>query len=239
MGRKRTNEKIRHYDFKGKTLIEKFCSVVKEGETTVSDIIGILSVFNAQYLSKAQSGFSAAEKEDVMDFYDFYMENFYDLTIDQMEDNWGDLPYILRLGGMFIDEENRDFLNSLIENITEKEKQEAKALAETLTQIRKDKLISVSTPSIQTQYTMYKTIPKDFFRKAKEELYRLCCVMIHERGAMTIRAFNDKTQMQEIFGIQTIPIGIWRPISKEEMINAHTLAPNGMRLAPEPGVEYT
>ena len=61
--------------------------------------------------------------------------------------------------------------------------------------------------------------------------------MIANLGAMTVRLI--KKQGTEIFGIRTLPIGVWSPISKEEMRKAHTTAPNGIELEPEDGVIYT
>lgn len=223
------------------SILEQFQMFLKE-TPAARDIVGFLSVQNARLLSHMVGGVENLPEEVVKEVYEFFlyfMDNFDDLTYEARLENWLDDALILRVG-MLIDEqlaemEDEQFLNSL----TDKQKAEAQTLADTIIEIRKNRHISFAAGSDMWVFDIPKTIRKDELNSYKKELYIMCAEIVDAFGAMTVRT-SEPGKNDEIFGIRVLyPFQVWSPISKKEMLDAHTLAPDGTRIAPEEGTVYT
>lgn len=235
------NIKIEKIDIPEKdTLLEKFSKYLKTHKKK-SDVIKFLSVMNAKYIGM-QNRFSEKDKQEIIDFAAYFEEFFYDILYEDMMENWGQDPYILRLANQLAYEEHLAERKEIIKNASEKVKKEAKTLADTLFAIRECRCFTTSYFSteegtVSGKMELPKTIRKDELNDAKEELYYVCILIIENKGSIVTRLL--KKDHAEVFGIRVLPIGVWSPISKEEMQAASLTTPNGIELEPEEGVVYT
>lgn len=228
-------------DTKKYSILEQFQLFLKE-TPTARDIVGFLSVQNARLLTHMVGGVENLPEEkakEVYEFFLYFMKNFNEITYEARFENWSDDALILRVGMIIDDEiakmEEEQFLNSL----TDKQKLEAQTLADTIMAIRKNRHISCITPEDMWSINIPKTIRRNELESYKRDLYIACAEIVEAFGAMTVR-LSEPEKNDEIFGIRVIyPFQVWSPISKEEMLDAHTLAPDGIRIAPEEGVVYT
>lgn len=223
------------------TILEQFRLFLDE-TPSVQDIVGFLAVQNARlipFLGNHGEKLTPEMADEVYEFYDYFMDNYDDLTIEARLSNWENDALILRVGAdleeFFMEQEEQAFLDSL----TDKQKQEAKTLADTIMAIRKDKLVTFNTMEESWQMYIPAVLSKTELNDCKYELYGCCAEVICEFGAITVRT-ADRNGRRSIFGIRVLaPYQVWSPISKEDMLDAHTLAPDGTRLAPEEGLTYT
>lgn len=220
------------------TILEKFHKYLKTHKKK-SDIIDFLSIMNARLLGqKSIPGPLAAE---IVEFAEYFDENFYDLMFDDMMDQWGQDPLILRLAGSIMHEqyciERKDFIESASDFI----KKEAQTLADTLFSIREERELAfvydLDDETIAGTYFLPKRIPKNELQDAKEELLYICTVIVGYAGAITVRL--TKKEHMEVFGVRVFPNHIWSPVGKEEMRKASLITPDGIELEPEEGVIYT
>ena len=222
------------------TLLEKFTKYL-ENHKKKSDVIKFLSVMNAKYIGM-QNRFSEQDKEEILAFAAYFDNNFYDIMYEDMMENWGQDPYILRLADQILYEKHLAERKEIIKNASEAVKKEAKTLADTLFNIREYRCFTTSYFSpeegaVSGQMELPKTIYKEELNDAKEELYYVCIQVVENRGSIVTRLI--KKDHAEVFGIRVLPFGVWSPISKEEMQEASLVTPNGIELEPEEGVIYT
>lgn len=220
------------------TILQQFEMFLKE-KPTVNDIIDFLSIQNALLIGETSFG-KMTEKRilEIYEFFVYFMENFDELTLEARMRNWPDDAYILRLGEeineQILEQEEKEFLDSL----TDKQRHEAQTLADTIMDIRKDRILTCRIMDDAWEFFIPRTLRKNELEVCKQELFLMCADIICNYGSVIVRTMDKNTN--EIFGIRVIhPIQVWSPISKEEMLDAHTLAPNGIRLAPEEGLIYT
>lgn len=239
MGKK--NLKFEKIDIPEKgTLLEKFTKYL-ESHKKKSDVIKFLSVINAKYIGM-RNQFSEKDKEEIIEFAAYFETYFYDLMYEDMMENWGQDPYILRLAEQMVLEGHLAERKEVIKNASEAVKKEAKTLADTLFNIREYRCFTTSYFSpeegaVSGQMELPKTIYKEELNDAKEELYYVCIQVVENRGSIVTRLV--KKDHAEVFGIRVLPFGVWSPISKEEMQTASLTTPNGIELEPEEGVVYT
>lgn len=239
MGKK--NLKFEKIDIPEKgTLLEKFTKYL-ESHKKKSDVIKFLSVMNAKYIGM-RNQFSEKDKEEIIEFAAYFETYFYDIMYEDMMENWGQDPYILRLAEQMVLEEHLVERKAVIKNASEAVKKEAKTLADTLFNIREYRCFTTSYFSpeqgtVSGQMELPKTIYKEELSDAKEELYYVCIQVVENRGSIVTRLI--KKDHAEVFGIRVLPFGVWSPISKEEMQTVSLTTPNGIELEPEEGVVYT
>ena len=221
------------------TILQQFEMFLEE-KPTVDDVIGFLSVQNALLIGETSFGELTEERIlEIYEFFVYFMENFDELTVEARMRNWPDDAYILRLGEEIFKQKEKEFLD----NLTDKQRHEVQTLADTIMNIRKDRILIFSIldetwKEHAWNFFIPKTLKKNELKECKQELFILCANVICNYGSIVIRTMDK--DVNEIFGIRVIhPIQVWSPISKEEMLDAHTLAPNGVRLAPEEGLVYT
>ena len=228
---------VKDIALKGKTILEQFQNFISE-HRKVSDIITFISIQNARFIGLSGTDKISEEKKmELHEFYDYFMENFDDLTFEARMENWGQEPYIFRLVESLMEEEERQLLENYVATLPICIKKEARTLCDTLFSIREHRVISYVTKEDRGTFEIPKTIYHSELKEARDTLYLICCYIVEELGVLTVRL--RKEDHDEIFGIRILPIGIWSPIGKEEMQKAHCTGPNGIVLEPEADVVYT
>ena len=202
------------------TLTESFKKFIEKDDST-ERILNFLSVQNSRYLAKSgiSEEFSKEEKEELYDFYSYFMENYGEQTQSARYNNWGNEAFIFRLAdSLYSDDcqrENIEFMKTVSKDVLK----EAKSLTEKIFSIRKDKHVSCCTDGDMWIFYIPKTISKKFLQTAKEETTVYFAKIIALTGTIVVRIFNDGTKPDQIFGI----IGTessWLPISKDKMKTA-------------------
>lgn len=202
----------------------------------MSDIISFLAVKNASLLCY-QGDIPVQVQDEILEFYDYFMENFDEITYQARMENWGMEPYIFRLAESIIAERELQEQARYVASLTEFERHEAETLCDTIFEIRKERRLTVSSEISSFWYDIPKTMPRDYLEEARGIILFACARAIKERGAVVVRTL-DKNKAK-VFGVRVLPNGMWSPISKEEMFEAATHTPTGIQLEPEEGVEYT
>lgn len=239
----RGNDRIKNFydriDPNKYTILAQFQLLLKE-EPTVSDIVDFLAVQNARLMALSTEPLSEDMASQILEFADYFFEYYDDLTYEARMDNWPNDAYILRLAASIMDEITKQKEQKLIESLTEAERHEAETLLDTIMDIRKNKTITcVTGGDFSYKFIIPATMRKDELQECREDFFSLCALMIKAGGSMIVRT-EDKHRKREIFGIRVLDfLHIWSPISKEELFDAHTLAPDGNRLSPEEGLVYT
>ena len=80
------------------TLVQEFKKTMQNGYS-VKKIIQFLSGCNARLIALTGTNhvFSTEEKEQLYDFYDYFMEKYGEKTYSARMENWGQEPFIFRL----------------------------------------------------------------------------------------------------------------------------------------------
>lgn len=221
---------------KGNTIIEEFENYMKDHHK-VSDIINFLSIKNAQLMIMTNKGLTEKQEDDILDFTVYFAENYEEITRDARYNNWGDEPFIFRLAENIINNREMAELESCLNDCNDFERHEIETLTETLFAIRKHRILTINAGDMVYQLEIPKTVYYKDLKQMKHELLLYCVQVIKNHGTIVVRLVDTKDHIQ-IFGIRTIG-NIWSPISKEEMLDAQTLLPNGTRLEPEDNIEYT
>ena len=219
------------------TIQEQFQRYIQRNRS-IDDIIVFLSLKNAELIALVGMGkITAKLKIELYEFYQYFMENFDDMTYSARMRNWGQEPYIFRLTEQLLDDDVTEMEQQYLDSLPENVKKEAKTLCDTLFAIREDREITYFTDKDRGMVEIPKTVYREDIEDYKQGLYLLCCNIIEDKGAMVVRL--HKKDHDEVFGIRTLPIGIWSPVSKEDMLEAHCTAPDGTRLEPEEGTVFT
>ena len=228
------------------TILEKFHEYLKTHKKK-RDVIDFLSCMNAQLLGQLRvaqmNGHSISGQlaEEIVEFAEYFDENFYDIMYNDMMDQWGQDPLILRLAETIMYEQYCMERKEFIENAPDFVKKEAQTLTDTLFSIREERNLTfvyeLDGETISGTYFLPKRIPKNELQDAREELLYVCTVIVSYAGAITVRLM--KKDHMEVFGVRIYPNHIWSPVGKEEMRKASLITPDGIELEPEEGVIYT
>jgi hypothetical protein len=223
------------------TILEQFQDYVKDHKK-VSDIIGFLSIQNARLLRFGNDvdNIPADLGTEIVEFVAYFLENYDDVTREARYENWGDQDArIIRAANAIYEnnwmKERMEIWNSL----PDIQKHEAETLRDTIMDIRADRIISaVDGDGDSWQFEIPHTIYREYLQSYKDTLLLyLAKSFLYPGGGIMVRLI--KRSSTELFGIQVLPIGIWRPLPKEETIDAHTLTLDGERIPPEKGLIYT
>lgn len=166
------------------------------------------------------------------------MKHFEKQTRNARMKNWGQEPYLLRLT-LNLYEEDQQKLRELGESLSDDIKHEIRILKEKLTEIPREKLISCVSNHGTSTYNFPAVITEK-----EQESFDNCFMKIYYetftcQGAMTVRIIGEKQEKNLVFGIAFGNDGTWKPISKEEMEDAHCTDSHGERIPPEPNTIYT
>ena len=226
------------------TILEKFLKYI-ETNRKKSDIISFLSAMSAAAMAW-QTNITEELIDEIIEFTIFFEEHFHDSVYDEMMENWGDYPFILRVGYELIDEFQEMYRDQVIDGASEYVRKEAQTLADTIFAIRENRHISFCYLSPEGEHMSGKfDIPRTVYREElnelKKELLFICINIIEGNGAMVVRLI--KKDHSEIFGIRVLqgqgPAGMWIPVEKDVMKKDHLTAPNGFEFEPEEDVIYT
>ena len=226
-------------ELKDGTLIEQFSAFLEENKKK-SDIIAFLEEIGEQYQRYGEN-VPFEKAEEAIEFADYFYENFYDVMQIEIMMKWGDDPYILRLATaleyQMYSEERKNYIQSLLPAM----RKEAETLADTLFSIRLERCFTFvyveDENIINGVFRLPRVIRKRDLEDAKEELLFICCKLIQNKGVVITRI--TQKDHDEIFGIRVLPIGVWSPLTSEEVRSASLITANGIELEPEEGVVYT
>ena len=204
----------------------------------VSDILDFLGVQNARLLAKqASGGLTEEEENEVVEFADYFLDEFDEITYGARMDRWGREPYILRLADEIAYGQWEIIQSAAFSEMTEVHKKEAETLRDTLMAIRQDKVVEFITESDSGSMDIPRSIRKEELEFVRQIVLYRCAEVIRERGLVAVEVvFRDHS---EVFGIQVSPIGIWMPMTKEETRAHDCTTPSGIELEPEDDVIYT
>lgn len=236
--KKKSNSNYRTISISAKgTIYQQFRAFMGKEPRTVEDVISFLHIQNARALSWVDKEVPQEKKDDLIEFFIYFMENFDQLTHMARMREWGDEPLVLRMGYKFYMEEHDRERDKYLASISKNTRIEAESLRDKLFAIRADRYFSVVFPDGDSAtLNLDATIPKNRLDDSKTELLWICAQLVESSGGLTVRCqYRNKT---EVFGIAA-KHGRWVPIAKQEILDAHTLAPDGTRLKPEEGVVYT
>ena len=226
------------------TILEKFLKYI-ETNRKKSDIISFLSVMSAAAMAW-QTNITEELIDEIIEFTLYFEEYFSDSLYDEMMENWGNYPFILRVGYELIDEFQEMYRDQVIDGASEYVRKEAQTLADTIFAIRENKHLSFCFLSPEGEHMSGELdIPRTVYREdlddIKKELLMVCINIIEGNGAMVVRL--NKKDHSEIFGIRVLqgqgPAGMWVPVEKDIMKKNHLTAPNGFEFEPEEDVIYT
>lgn len=205
----------------------------------ISDIITFISLKNAELLSKITSidNINKSLKNELYEFYDFFMDNYDEITEIARFENWGQEPFIFRLTEYLLEQDNIEFEKQFLATRDNNVFREATSLCDTLFSIRKNRLFNFFIEDNFSQIHLPKTIKNFELDDARRMLLVHCCIVIEERGII-IAHIEEKNNNKQVFGIRILPIGIWTPMSKDDVIKLHTITPTGIEVESEEGVEY-
>lgn len=232
------NKKRKNINFTTEgSILQQFIEFMNTEQRSVNDIIAFLHVQNAVALTYADKEVPQEKRDEIATFYTYFMDNFGNITLDARMYEWGCEPLILRMGNQFCMElykkERDDYLRSLPVTV----RKEAGSLCDRLFSIRAERFFTLGvSDDYCVTFELEAVIPRASLDDARNELLIMCVDLIENSSSLVVRCrYRDRT---EIFGVEG-DNGRWIPIPKKKMLDAHTLAPNGMRLKPEPGVVYT
>lgn len=217
MSKQNINNVITMVNIPEGTLTESFKKFIAK-DNSIENILKFLSIQNARYIAKSggSNEFSKEEKEELYEFYSYFMENYGAQTRDARYDNWGDEAFILVLADTLYQEDCERANEEFIKNVSEDVLKEAENLTEKMFAIRKGKHFSCYANNDMWTFSLRKGIPKKFLQSIKRETTVYFAKIIVMEGAIVIRIFNDDKGPDQIFGIRGTKTS-WIPIPKDEM----------------------
>ena len=222
---------------KKKTLIQEFQDMLKNGYST-QKVIQFLSCENASLIAKTGMNyvFSAEEREELYDFYSFFMEKYGKKTYSARIENWGQEPFIFRLTENLYDQDREQELLNVLNTASENIKLEAFSLAEKLLSIKKDKILNCFNAN---GYSTYKLPDSKISVEDRKYLQAVCAEMLSCDGVIVVRVFGKKGEANQLFSVRSDGKGHWIPVPKKVTKESHCTAPDGSQLEPEIGLVYT
>ena len=222
------------------TILEQFQEYFLK-HRKVSDIIGFLAVQNARLLGMLGMGdgkLSREMEDQVLEFVEFFDENFAEITEEARMENWGSVePLILRLADSIADQRWMEEQEELLRSMTPALLHEAETLRDTIIGIRKNKMVAIACEEELFEVEIPRTLPRKELEEFKKLFLYDMALVIREKGAVTVRC--EEKEGFSIFGIRTTPVGMWVPVPAEEMKKAHTITTTGIELEPEEDTVYT
>ena len=218
-------------------LVDEFKNYIKNGSST-ENIISFLSITNARLIGQSAAGISEKLENEVLDFVQYFMENYYLKTESDIYANWPNGPFVFRLADEIIERNTFQNCEIAYADLSNRQKKDVNTLFDKIFNIRAARHISFVDGQSIIELEIPRTIPRCELDFHKAQLKFLCCLLLLNGGAMTIRAIRNQNHT-EIFGVRAQKGGLWEPVSKESMIRAHTTMPDGSTIPPEEGVEYT
>lgn len=217
-------------------MIQEFQDILKNGYST-QKVIQFLSCEKAELIAKTGMDyvFSTEEREELYDFYNFFMENYGEKTYRARMQNWGQEPYIFRLTEHLYKEDRANNLRHYFQTAPENIFREAVALKEKLLSIKREKILSCVNQEGEFKYEL----PDKQIDMYEDFVVSICLEMILKNGVMVVRVLGRKGEANQLFSVKSDEKGHWIPISKKVMEECHCTAPDGSTLEPEENLIYT
>ena len=179
--------------------------------------------------------FSAEERKEFYDFYDFFMENYGEKTYHARMQNWGQEPYIFCLTEQLYNEDRANALMHYFQTAPENIFREAVTLKEKLFSIKREKILSCANQKGEFEYEL----PDKQIDMYEDFVVSICLEMILKNGVIVVRVLGKKGESNQLFSVKSDRKGHWPPISKQIMEECHCIAPDGSTLKPEENLIYT
>lgn len=230
---------VKIVNLKKDSMKDSFIDYIK-GSHEVQQILEFLSVYSAYMLTLIyqEHKFSKQEKENLYEFYDYFMENYGEDTYEDRMQNWGQEPLILRYTENLYELDREEERENCVKHASKAEKQEVSHFLDQLMKIKKDKVFICMNESHSDAYQMPGKVEKSelefmysFFRSVLME-------MLKTDGAIVVRVLGNNKENDQLFGVHCNE-GKFIYSSKSEIKDAHCTAPDGKRLLPEEGTTYT
>ena len=224
-------------DFSSGTILEQFEDFLQE-HRKISDIIAFLSAQDQRLLAFSHGGgIPVALEDEVIDFADYFLREFDEVTYNARIRAFGEEPFVLRLADSLAWYRLESEESIQWEQMSEVHKKEASTLRDTLMAVRGDKALDFLTDQDTRTLDIPAVLYPDEIPKMRQLLLYFCAWVIRGRGTVTVEIIGK--YKSQVFGIEVAPIGIWMPRSKEAMQAAECTTPSGFVLEPEDDIEYT
>lgn len=204
----------------------------------VDSIISFLSICNAKLLTKlGANNMTEKLKEEIIEFFDYFINNYEKQTRKSRLQNWPNDALILRVGYEYRLEKELLKMEEEIKNFPYQVQDEAEELRDIIFKIRKDKIITIIfSDGVSEVLQLPGIIQKEYLENFKLQTLYYFCLMIGMSGSAVVRIVEDKKQFS-IFGILCLN-NRWEPISKELMERSHNHNQNGNPIEPEQGIIF-
>lgn len=223
-----------------KTMKEKY-EVIVSGNYTTEKVIQFIAQQNAYLLALCGRKIPIPPeiRQEVMEFVRYFDETCSDKMQQALWDYYGRMPFIFTVADRFMWEDMICSERKCLSALNNRDKNVAKSLMKRLWNIRRDRIITfVCDDESSIRMEIAHSVPADMLDDVRAHLLYWCAKIIHSTaGSLCVRTIDRKGKV-EIFGIGAGG-GKWKPITREEMIDAHTLMPDGTRIEREKGVIYT
>lgn len=227
-----------------KTITEQFSEYMSRYGSTANDIIGFLCIQNekvTRILRDKTQNVSKDMEDEILEFYDQFMEHHDNDTYQARMRQWGKEPVIFQIAEYI--REHRLYLKQKEEfRFVDREiLKEAETLAQKIWDIKAYREIQfiINTQdqpvmdAIQIQYP----IAKGYWDKPKTFLLYDCVAMLLTKGALIARV--QRPTYVEMFSIRADQDGRWIPIPARELMKIYTTAPDGNRIERDESIYYT
>lgn len=218
----------------GDTLCEQFDNYFRDHKK-ISDIIEFLHVVNASLLPQFDH-LTEEQKNDIVEFVDYFDDEFLPICYNAIDDEWGELPLIFDLADSIKYDRQLSGYQEEYEKMSTFRRKEADTLAKTLFDIRENREVYFETAEDSDTFVFQKSIPAKSLKTAEEVMHKICGHVVAKNGIMQVTM--KKPGVDEIFGIIVQQNGFWTPIEKNQMRKMMLTTASGMELEPEDGVKY-
>lgn len=219
-----------------KSILDEFKDVIKKSDKP-ENIISFLSVTNARLLAKIGTNQVDEDlKKEIIEFYNFFMENYEAETRKARKNNWPNDALVLRMGSEFAYEDYQNNIKNKIDSFPSDILQEAEILNDIIFGFRKDKILTLNhnTEHIES-LSIPRTIPREYLNDSKETVLLHICELIDTGGSIVVRLMDKKAN--SVFGVLCAQKK-WFPIPKNNMEWCHNHDTEGNPLEPEQNLTF-
>lgn len=200
------------------TMLVSFKKYMLDEPDSIDRVLDYLNIRSAilSGLVDKDHEFDADERQEMYDFYDYFLENYDDKTKLARMERWdGEEPFIIQAIQNLYDQDNEVYSSDLDERMSAKAKIETAALVDRILSIQKEKVISIVIGNDVFSVGLDAVIKPEDLKKTKENLYYSCAEMILESGlAIVCTKAEDCT---EVFAVVGVNGNEWLPVSKEDL----------------------
>lgn len=177
---------------------EKYIKKFKEHLARTKNVVGSLSMLNAYTLGIPQN-LLIQDAEDIIDFYDWFFENYEDDNNiwKGIYENWGEIgPRIFRLAEDFIEMENEAYFIEVYKNFENNTRKNVDNLVDYIWNLREQRFLTFSydDEDLDSEFLeIPKTIKKAELNNYKKDL-KLLIVKVVDLGGIFILRVCEKDE---------------------------------------------